>query len=50
MALRTRPITILLYRGVTFDFTPAMKDIVCTLLAELTTPPFPVLLEWDAVI
>ena len=36
---RIRPITSLLRKGVNFELTPAMEDIVREILAELTDPP-----------
>ena len=50
MARRIRPITALLKKGATFDFTSAMEDIVRALLAELAAPPILVFPDWDAVI
>ena len=39
MARHIRPITGLLKKGVTFDFTSSLEDTVCALLAELAAPP-----------
>ena len=49
MAKWVRPITSLLKQGVKFVFTPAMKNIVRELLAELSAPPVLVYPNWDAV-
>ena len=49
MARRIRPITTLLKKGATFEFTSTMEDTVRALLAELTTPPILVFPDWDAV-
>ena len=50
MAHHIRPITALLKKGAAFDFTSAMEDTVCALLAELAAPPILVFPDWDAVI
>ena len=50
MARHIRPITVLLKKGVAFDFTSAMEDTVRALLAELAAPPILVFPDWDAVI
>ena len=50
MARRIRPITALLKKGVTFDFTSTMEDTVCALLAELAAPSILVFPDWDTVI
>ena len=50
MAKRIRPITALLKKGATFDFTSPMEETVRTLLAELAAPPILVFPDWDAVI
>ena len=44
-----RPITSLLRKGVTFEFTPAMEVIVHEILTELTSPPILVFPDWDTV-
>ena len=50
MAHHIRPVTALLKKGAAFEFTSAMEDTVCTLLAELAAPPILVFPDWDAVI
>ena len=50
MAHHIRPTTALLKKGAAFDFTSAMEDTVCALLAELAASPILVFLDWDAVI
>ena len=50
MARRIRPITVLLKKGIAFDFTSTMEDTVRALLAELAAPPILVFPDWDAVI
>ena len=50
MAKRVRPITALLKKEATFDFTPSMEEAIRALLAELAAPPILVFLDWDAVI
>ena len=49
MARRIRPITALLEKGATFDFTSTMEDTVRALLAELAMPPILVFPDWDTV-
>ena len=49
LSKKLRPIKSLLYKGVKFLLTPAMKKLVREILAELTTPPILVLPDWDAV-
>ena len=50
MARRIRPITALLKKGATFDFTSTMEDTVRAPLAELVAQPILVFPDWDAVI
>ena len=50
MAHHMRPVTALLKKGATFEFTSSMEDTVRTLLAELAAPPILVFPDWDAVI
>ena len=49
MAHHIRPITTLLKKGATFDFTSAMEDTVRALLAELAALPILAFPDWDAV-
>ena len=49
MARRIRPITALLNKGATFDFTFTMEDTVRSLLVDLAAPPTLVFPDWDAV-
>ena len=49
MARRIYPITALLKKGATFEFTTTMKDTVRALLAELATPPILVFPDWGVV-
>ena len=49
MAHHIRPITTLLKKGATFEFTFTMEDTVCALLAELSTPPILVFPDREAV-
>ena len=44
MDRRIHPITALFKKGARFDLTPAMKELVNALLAELAAPPIPVFL------
>ena len=50
MARLIRPITTLLKKGATFDFTSTMEGTVRALLAELAAPPILVFPGWDAVV
>ena len=50
MARLIRPITALLKKGATFDFTSTMEATVRALLAKLAAPPILVFPDWDAVI
>ena len=50
MSRLIRPITALLKKGATFDFTSTMEDTVRALLAELAAPPILVYPDWDAVV
>ena len=49
MPCRIRPITPLLKKGATFEFSSTMEDTIRALLVELTTPPILVFPDWDAV-
>ena len=49
MARRIRPITALLKKGATFDFTSTILDTVRALLAEDATLPILVSPDWDTV-
>ena len=46
---RIHPITSLLRKGVKFEFTPAMEEIVHEILTELAASPILIFLDWDAV-
>ena len=50
LSKRMRSITSFLKQGVKFVFTPVIEAIVRELLAELTTPPVLVDLNWDTVL
>ena len=49
LAQEASPDYSLLRKGVTFAFTPAMKELVRETLAELPTPQIVVFSSWDAV-